>query len=69
MCLVTIGGGEGGGGGTVTTAMYLLNRMPSKVLDFKTLLQVLSTHVSLLTMLMLPPRIFGCVVFVHLHKY
>lgn len=52
----------------VATAVYLLNMMPSKVLDFKTPLQVLSTHVSLPAVLMLPPRIFGCVAFVHLHK-
>ena len=42
--------------------------MPSKVLNFKTPLQVLSTHFSLPTVLMLPSRIFGCVAFVHLHK-
>ena len=54
-------------GDAVTTLVYLLNRMSSKVLDFKTPLQVLSTHLSLSTMLMFP-RIFGCVVFVHLHK-
>ncbi|RVW29656.1 hypothetical protein CK203_098349 [Vitis vinifera] len=52
----------------IATAVYLLNRMPSKVLQFKTLLQVLSEHVSLPTILLLPPRIFGCVAFVHLHK-
>ena len=55
-------------GDAVTIVVYLLNHIPSKVLDFKTPLQVLSTHVSLSTMLMLPPRIFGCVAFVHLHK-
>lgn len=42
--------------------------MPSKVLKFKTPLQVLGTHVSLPSVLMLTPRVFGCVVFVHLHK-
>nr|KYP39292.1 Retrovirus-related Pol polyprotein from transposon TNT 1-94 [Cajanus cajan] len=52
----------------VTTAVYLINRMPSKVLDFKTPLQTLSTFVPLPTIQMLPPRVFGCVVFVHLHK-
>ncbi|RVW79171.1 Retrovirus-related Pol polyprotein from transposon TNT 1-94 [Vitis vinifera] len=52
----------------IATAVYLLNRMPSKVLQFKTLLQVLSEHVSLPTILLLPPRIFGCVAFIHLHK-
>lgn len=52
----------------VATAAYLLNRMPSKILNFRTPLQTLSGHKSLPTLLMLPPRIFGCVAFVHLHK-
>ena len=52
----------------VATTVHLLNRMPSKVLNFKTPLQALSTYVSLPTVLMIPPRVFGCVAFVHLHK-
>jgi len=52
----------------VATAVYLINRMPSKILHFKTPLQTLSTHISLPSILMLPPKIFGCFVFVHLHK-
>ncbi|RVW71211.1 Retrovirus-related Pol polyprotein from transposon TNT 1-94 [Vitis vinifera] len=52
----------------VTTAVHLINRMPSRVLKFKTPLQALSTVISLPTTLMLPPRVFGCVAFVHLHK-
>ncbi|XP_057962224.1 uncharacterized protein LOC131153781 [Malania oleifera] len=52
----------------VSIAVHLLNRMPSKVLSFKTPLQCLSTYVSLPTALMLPPRVFGCVVYVYLHK-
>ena len=55
-------------GDAVATAVYLLNRMPSKVLNFKTPLQVISTHFSLPTVLMLPHRIFGWVAFVHFHK-
>ena len=42
--------------------------MPSKVLQFRTPLLALSSHTSLPIVLMLPPRIFGCVAFVHLHK-
>lgn len=52
----------------VSTAVYLLNQMPSKVLSFKTPLQYLSTSVPLPTALMLPPRVFWCVVYVHLHE-
>jgi len=52
----------------VVTAIYLMNRMPSKVLDFKTPLQVLSQHVTLPSLLLIKPRVFGCVAFVHLHK-
>jgi hypothetical protein len=52
----------------VVTAVYLLNRMPSQVLNFQTPLQMLSKHCPLPSILMLPPRIFGCVAFVHLHK-
>ena len=52
----------------VSTAVHLLNRLPSKVLNFKTPLQVLGSHVSLPTNLMLHPRVFGCVAYVHLHK-
>ena len=52
----------------IATAVYILICMPSEVLQFKTPLQVLSEHVSLPTVVLLPPRIFGCVAFVHLHK-
>jgi len=52
----------------VSTAVHLLNRMPSKVLSFQTPLQYLYTHVTLPNALMLPPRVFGCVAYVYLHK-
>ena len=52
----------------VAMAVYLLNRMPSKELNFKTLLQALAHHVNLPSILLLPPQIFGCVAYVHLHK-
>jgi len=53
----------------VATAVHLLNRMPSRVLDFTTPLHTLSTYFPLPTMLMIPPMVFGCVVFVHLPKH
>ncbi|KAI5352266.1 hypothetical protein L3X38_005157 [Prunus dulcis] len=52
----------------IVTAVHLINRMPSGVLTFKTPLQVLAQHKHLPFVLVLTPRIFGCVVFVHLHK-
>ena len=39
----------------VATAVHLLNRMPTRVLQFQTPLKVLSDHVSLPTVLMIPP--------------
>ena len=52
----------------IATAVHLINRMPSKLLNFKTPMQALSEHVPLPTVLMIPPRVCGCVAFVHLHK-
>ncbi|KAL6320551.1 hypothetical protein AAG906_007630 [Vitis piasezkii] len=45
----------------VTTAVHLLNRMPSKVLDFQTPLQALSGYTAVPAILMLPPRVFGVI--------
>ena len=55
-------------GDAMATVVYLINRMPTKILHFKAPLQILSTHISLPSLLMLPPIIFRCVAFVHLHK-
>ncbi|RVW42146.1 hypothetical protein CK203_100530 [Vitis vinifera] len=44
----------------VSTVVHLLNRLPSKVLNFKTLLQVLASHVSLPATIMLHPRATLC---------
>ena len=52
----------------VAIVVHLLNHMPTKVLQFQTPLKVFSDHVSLPTVLMIPPRIFGCVTFIHIHK-
>ena len=52
----------------VTTAVHLLNQMPSKVLDFQTPLQALSGYTLVPAILMLHPRVFRCVAYVHLHK-
>jgi Reverse transcriptase (RNA-dependent DNA polymerase)/Integrase core domain len=53
----------------VSAAVYLINRMPSNVLNFQTPLQVLSSYVSIPSILNLPPKVFGCVAFVHIQKH
>ena len=42
--------------------------MPSQVLNYKTTLQVLASHIPLPLILMLPPKVFGLVAYVHLPK-
>ncbi|CAL2227460.1 unnamed protein product [Prunus armeniaca] len=49
----------------VLTATYLINRTPSWVLDFKTLLDVLCAHTSPVSVSKLPLKVFGCVAYVH----
>jgi hypothetical protein len=52
-------------GDALLTAKYLINRMPSRVLDFQTPLKVLSPLLS--TAKGVSPKVFGCVCFVHIH--
>ena len=49
-------------GEAILTAAYLINRMPSSVLNFKTPIECLPSHFHVTN---LPPRVFGCVCFVH----
>lgn len=53
----------------ITNAVYLLNRVPTSVLKFQTPLDKLASFVTIPSHLKLPPRVFGCVVFVHLQKH
>lgn len=55
-------------GEALTSAAYLINRVPSRSVDFQTPLQALSSHVDAPAVPNLPPHVFGCVAFVHLHK-
>lgn len=50
-------------GDAILTAAYLINRMPSNVLQFQIPLQLLPIAYPTSS---LPPRVFGCVCFVHL---
>jgi hypothetical protein len=52
-------------GDALLTTTYLINRMPSRALDFKTPLKVLSPSFS--TSKVVSPKVFYCVCFVHVH--
>ncbi|CAL2266072.1 unnamed protein product [Prunus armeniaca] len=53
----------------VLVAAYLINRTPSRVLDFKTSLDVLCAHTPLVSISKLPPKVFGCVAYVHVYSH
>ncbi|EOY17116.1 Cysteine-rich RLK (RECEPTOR-like protein kinase) 8 [Theobroma cacao] len=53
-------------GEAVLTASYLINRLPSRVLRFKTLLSILlETYPQTRLYTFLSPKVFGCTSFVH----
>ncbi|GMP56667.1 hypothetical protein CsSME_00021073 [Camellia sinensis var. sinensis] len=55
-------------GEAVLTAAYLINRMPSRVLNFQTPCQLLLKSFPTTRLIStIPPKIFGCSVFVHIH--
>ncbi|RVW66051.1 Retrovirus-related Pol polyprotein from transposon TNT 1-94 [Vitis vinifera] len=56
-------------GEAITFGAYLINRVPSSSINFQTPLQALTNVVVAPTVPNLPPRVFGCVAFVHLHKH
>ena len=49
-------------------AVYLSNSTPTSANDYKTPIQVLSSHVTIPYVLNLPPKIFGCVAYIHIQK-
>jgi hypothetical protein len=50
-------------GEAIMTAAYLINRMPSRVLENKSPIECLTGEVTYVV----PPRVFGCVCFVRDH--
>jgi hypothetical protein len=42
--------------------------MPSKSLNLKTPVQTLASFVHILSILILPPKIVGCTVYIYIHK-
>ena len=55
-------------GEAITTAAYLINRVPSSSLQFQTPFDVLHHTVSAPTIPNMSPKVFGCVAFVYLQK-
>ena len=55
-------------GHTLTSAAYLINRVSSSTIDFRTPSQALIEAIVAPIGPNLPPHVFGCVAFVHLHK-
>ena len=53
----------------VTTSAYLLNMLPSQILNHRTHVHILATQTNIPPVQMLPPLVFGCSVFVHIPKY
>ncbi|KAI5333074.1 hypothetical protein L3X38_023204 [Prunus dulcis] len=53
----------------VLAAAYLINRTPSRVLDFKTSLDVLCADTPPISVCKLPPKVFGCVAYVHVYSH
>jgi transposase InsO family protein len=53
-------------GEAILTATFLINRMPSSVLQFQTPLKFLPSCSRVAS---LPPKVFGCVCFVHAPKH
>ncbi|CAL2245845.1 unnamed protein product [Prunus armeniaca] len=53
----------------VLAVAYLINRTPSRVLDFKTPLDVFCAHTTPVSVSMLPPKVFRCVPYVHVYSY
>ncbi|BFG20494.1 hypothetical protein CerSpe_067680 [Prunus speciosa] len=56
-------------GHAVLSAAYLINRTPSRVLDFKTPHDVFGDYVSPVSISKLPPKVFGCVAYVHVYSH
>jgi hypothetical protein len=56
-------------GEALAFAVYSINRTPSRSIAYQTPLKALSDVIIAPSVPNLPLRIFGCVVFVHLHKH
>ena len=55
-------------GHALTYATYLIKRVPSSTIDFRTASQALIEEIVAPVGPNLPPHVFSCIAFVHLHK-
>ncbi|CAL9016784.1 unnamed protein product [Prunus brigantina] len=56
-------------GDAICTAVYLINRVPSRVLRYRTPIRTLSRYHSIPSLLHIQPKVFGCVSYVHVHQH
>ncbi|KAK3038643.1 hypothetical protein RJ639_027306 [Escallonia herrerae] len=56
-------------GEALISVAYLINRVPSRTIDYQTPSQALVEAIVAPVLPNLPPHVFGCVAFVHLHKH
>ena len=56
-------------GHAVLAAVYLINRVPSRVLHFQPPFDALQKHVSLVSVSKLPLKVFGCIAYVHVYSH
>lgn len=56
-------------GDALSSVAYLINRVPSSVVQFQTPFQALQDATNAPIVPNLQPHVFRCVVFVHLHKH
>ena len=53
----------------IATSVFLMNRLPTKILNKKTPLDILSTKTKVPQHLNLSPKVFGCTFYVHIPKH
>ena len=55
-------------GEVVLTAAYLINKRPSRTLNYQSLCQVLQSYPNSGLISSIPVKVFGCTTFVHIHS-
>ena len=53
----------------IVTAIFLINKMAARIIDYQTPLRMLSHFRTIPSALNLCPKVFGCVCYVHVHYH